>query len=464
MAKLYAFVDVPQSNHYWHRSPFTALERGTGCIRKIKTTDQGNETIVVEDCTEAMGAIVNELLEELYHPDVDRHPETHIDLCNLIKEGMHEEIKLEKGDARIPYKQINEIPDRVTSHWMDKYNRILGNMKGKPMNDKKESTAIARVDHKGIQITSFEDLWRFSKMVAHTEFVPAAFNGKPESICVAIQYGQELGFSPMQGLQSIAVINGKPSVYGDGLIALCMAHPDCESIFEYYDEPNTTAYCTVRRKGHKPHEVSFSKQDAIDAKLWGKSGPWTLYPKRMLQMRARGFALRDKFPDALRGVITVEEANDYPVPTNVVVSEPQDNGEWSSPTPDEKPAMVEAVNTHHPVISERQAEESHYETDPEFQSGVIDEQPEPEPTPPPQNNGNPAMHVLQFGKHKGQIMGDIPMDYVRWLAKQSGDKPANIAARAMVELDDDAHREHVQHDVGNDNLMQDSEAVQDDIF
>ena len=51
----------------------------------------------------------------------------------------------------------------------------------------------------------------------------------------------------------------------------------------------------------------------LKAGLWAKSGPWTQYPKRMMQMRARGFALRDKFADALGGLITVEEAQDYQV-------------------------------------------------------------------------------------------------------------------------------------------------------
>jgi hypothetical protein len=32
----------------------------------------------------------------------------------------------------------------------------------------------------------------------------------------------------------------------------------------------------------------------------------------MLAMRARGFALRDAFPDVLKGLITAEEAQDYP--------------------------------------------------------------------------------------------------------------------------------------------------------
>jgi hypothetical protein len=35
----------------------------------------------------------------------------------------------------------------------------------------------------------------------------------------------------------------------------------------------------------------------------------------MLQMRARGFALRDAFPDVLKGLITAEEAADFPEET-----------------------------------------------------------------------------------------------------------------------------------------------------
>jgi hypothetical protein len=52
--------------------------------------------------------------------------------------------------------------------------------------------------------------------------------------------------------------------------------------------------------------------DAKKAGLWGKAGPWSLYPSRMLSLRSRGFALRNTFADALRGLITAEEAQDYP--------------------------------------------------------------------------------------------------------------------------------------------------------
>jgi hypothetical protein len=52
--------------------------------------------------------------------------------------------------------------------------------------------------------------------------------------------------------------------------------------------------------------------DAKRAGLAGKSGPWSQYPARMLALRARGFALRNAFADALRGLVTAEEAQDYP--------------------------------------------------------------------------------------------------------------------------------------------------------
>lgn len=53
-------------------------------------------------------------------------------------------------------------------------------------------------------------------------------------------------------------------------------------------------------------------EDARKAGLAGKQGPWTSYPKRMRQMRARAFALRDVFPDVLRGMPVAEELMDTP--------------------------------------------------------------------------------------------------------------------------------------------------------
>jgi hypothetical protein len=155
----------------------------------------------------------------------------------------------------------------------------------------------------------------FSHMLAKSQMVPKQYQGKPEDIMVAVQWGYEIGLQPMQALQNISVINGKPSVYGDAAMALVQASPVCEGVDESIEgegTPNPVAVCIARRKGRNPVIVRFSVEDARRAGLWGKAGPWQAYPKRMLQMRARGFALRDAFPDVLKGLITAEEAQDYP--------------------------------------------------------------------------------------------------------------------------------------------------------
>ena len=178
------------------------------------------------------------------------------------------------------------------------------------------NTAPAR----GLALASFDDAFRFSKMVAASEFAPKDFRGKPESCLLAIQHGSEVGLSPMQSLQSIAVINGRPTIWGDAALALVQASPVCEYVRETIegDGDAMTAVCEVKRRGYPaPSVVRFSVADAKKAGLWGKSGPWTQYPTRMLTLRARGFALRNAFADALRGLITAEEAQDYPTPEPV---------------------------------------------------------------------------------------------------------------------------------------------------
>jgi hypothetical protein len=176
-------------------------------------------------------------------------------------------------------------------------------------------TQLTTTNRQGFAPATMGEAMEFSKMLAESSMVPRAYQGKPQDIMVCVQWGYELGLAPMQALQNIAVINGKPSVYGDAMMALVQASPVCEGIDEHIENegtPNPVAVCIAKRKGRNPVIARFSVEDAKRAGLWGKQGPWQAYPKRMLQMRARGFALRDAFPDVLKGLITAEEAADFP--------------------------------------------------------------------------------------------------------------------------------------------------------
>jgi hypothetical protein len=174
--------------------------------------------------------------------------------------------------------------------------------------------AITKTDPRPVLMPqTFDQLVRFAELAANTDMVPKDFKGKPGNIMLAVQMGSELGLSPMQSLSSIAVINGRPGVWGDGLIGLCRQSPLCQDIVETItgEGDARTATCTATRRGSTPVTAQFSAADAKKAGLWGKS-IWAQYPDRMLQNRARGFALRDAFPDLLRGLKTAEELRDTP--------------------------------------------------------------------------------------------------------------------------------------------------------
>jgi hypothetical protein len=196
----------------------------------------------------------------------------------------------------------------------------------------KKSVEI-NLDAHGVQLRSFDEMGRFCKAVINSGLAPKSFNS-PEAVMVAIQHGMELGLAPMQALQSIAVVNGKPVIYGDTALALATSHPAFLDIEETVE--GNVATCVVKRRDRSAVVRTFSEADAKKAGLWGKAGPWQQYPNRMLQMRARSWALRDAFPDALRGLGIREEVQDYQIKTargrevasSVVLPEPETADEF----------------------------------------------------------------------------------------------------------------------------------------
>lgn len=151
-----------------------------------------------------------------------------------------------------------------------------------------------------------------AEMMAKSDLVPKDYKLKPGNIIIAVQMGAEIGLQPMQAIQGIAVINGKPAVYGDAGKGLLLANgctieeDDIELI-----KKNKRARCKISRKGRPPVERTFSEENAKVAKLWQKEGPWTNYPERQMAWRAFWFAARDAASDILKGLAGAEELMDY---------------------------------------------------------------------------------------------------------------------------------------------------------
>jgi hypothetical protein len=168
---------------------------------------------------------------------------------------------------------------------------------------------------KAIVPQDFDGAWRIANAVVKAGMAPKGLD-TAEKAMVAIMHGMEVGMTPMAALQSIAVVNGRPTIWGDGALGLVQGSGLMESHKEWFEGTGDTrkAICTVKRKGDPEIKTGeFSVADARKAGLWGKSGPWSQYPDRMLKMRARGFALRDGFSDVLRGLGIAEEVQDTPM-------------------------------------------------------------------------------------------------------------------------------------------------------
>lgn len=158
---------------------------------------------------------------------------------------------------------------------------------------------------------NLQELREFVGEVSASALLPAQYRGKPIDAMVAMMFGKEVaGLGPLTSLNFVAVINGKPSFFGDAVAGIAMAKGQITDMEEYFEgtpgELDWTAVCVVTRPSGSKVTQRFSVADARRAGLWGKQGPWAQYPRRMLQMRARSWAVRDAAPHMLFGP-TVEE-------------------------------------------------------------------------------------------------------------------------------------------------------------
>jgi len=143
-------------------------------------------------------------------------------------------------------------------------------------------------------------------------------------LAIGIMAGMEVGLPPVAALKTVAIINGRPTVFGDGLPAIGYSS---KKMHQYTETSTGTPFqddwdfvCSITRQDKTESgevvfttkSASFSWAQAKKAGLAGKSGPWTQYPHRMMQMRARAYAFRDCLADVLLGLNVYEDIIDIP--------------------------------------------------------------------------------------------------------------------------------------------------------
>lgn len=165
----------------------------------------------------------------------------------------------------------------------------------------------------GIVPRDLDQVYRLAQALSRAgDMVPKAYQGQPEAANAAILRGMDIGLTPMQSLSSIAVINGRATIWGDALPALVQRaghHVDVD--YEGQGETLTAVATLTRGDTGKIVRRTFSVADAKRAGLLNKPGPWQQYTQRMLAHRARAWAIRDGAADALMGLQVAEETQDY---------------------------------------------------------------------------------------------------------------------------------------------------------
>lgn len=199
--------------------------------------------------------------------------------------------------------------------------------------------------------SNLEQMKSAAKELAQSNLLPDSFIKKPENVLIALQYGNELGLQPMQALKNIIVINNKPSLSADIMVAIAMKHSDFKGIkYETFKDKNgktISAKCTIKREfGNEISEFSgeFSLEDAERAGLL-KKDIWIKYPIEMLENRAKTRACKRAYPDALSGFYTPEEEREN-IENEIIIK----------PEPTKEEVMQKAVDNF------KDAEEPVYET------------------------------------------------------------------------------------------------------
>lgn len=235
---------------------------------------------------------------------------------------------------------------------------------------------------------TFEETFRVARAVVASKLAPAALIGKLEgddaasAVAVAIMSGAELGLKPMVALRSFTVINGKPALYGDGLINVVRQSGKVAYLRTGCEERNgkLVGWCEAKRNDtEEDKRVEFSQDDAERAGLWQteaivtkwnkwdkkneqkpNDSPWYRFPQRMLAWRAAGYCLRELFGDVLGGIRDEFEAREIADAEDMRDITPTERPAPPKPPAPPAPSTAKTIEVE-PAVTEEQPTESEFD-------------------------------------------------------------------------------------------------------
>ena len=147
-------------------------------------------------------------------------------------------------------------------------------------------------------------MWDMGKTLVASRFLPKAIDTPEKALAIMLK-GRELGWPPMRSFQHIHVIEGKPTLSAEGMLALIYEKVP-GAVIRIVETSNERCVIDAGRPGQEPTRFPFTIEDAQRAQVMGKDN-WRKYPRAMLRARAISEMARATFPDALMGCSYVPE-------------------------------------------------------------------------------------------------------------------------------------------------------------
>jgi hypothetical protein len=154
---------------------------------------------------------------------------------------------------------------------------------------------------------SMPEAWQFAQAAAKSNLYAVK---SAESALMILSTGLDLGLAPSQALRGIDIIEGKPRLSADLMVAVVKARRDLCKYFRLVESTDERAEWETWREGEpEPVRMAFTKADAEKAGLWGRS-TWKAHARTMLRHRAASQLARAVFQDVLFGIYTPDEHDD----------------------------------------------------------------------------------------------------------------------------------------------------------
>ena len=152
-------------------------------------------------------------------------------------------------------------------------------------------------------LEQMEGMMYLGDTLVKSGLLPSSVKSKETAVAIMLK-ARELGIGPMEAFSSINIIQGKPTISPQLMIALAERSG---ALADYrIDDDGKCCTCTVIRRGRSPFSASFSMDDAAKMELQSK-GNWKSQPRVMRQWRAVSAAFRLVFADVLAGIYIPDE-------------------------------------------------------------------------------------------------------------------------------------------------------------